>query len=53
MLTLLESVARRATRLPATEATGYALRIAGMMLTALGAFLTGFALMGSIAGAQP
>ncbi|KRC81087.1 hypothetical protein [Sphingomonas sp. Root241] len=37
------SLARRALRVPDIEATGYALRIAGMMLFALGLFLGGFA----------
>ena len=37
------SLARRTLRLPRAEATSYALRIAGMMLFALGLFLTGFA----------
>jgi len=37
------ALARRALRLPDTEATTYALRIAGMMVFALGLFLGGFA----------
>ncbi|RYG37956.1 MAG: hypothetical protein EON93_02810 [Burkholderiales bacterium] len=37
------SLARRALRLPDAEAATYALRIAGMMLFALGLFLGGFA----------
>ena len=37
------SLARAALRLPDAEAAGYALRIAGMMLFALGLFLGGFA----------
>jgi hypothetical protein len=45
------SLARAALRLPDAEATGYALRIAGMMLFALGLFLGGFALVGSMVGA--
>lgn len=44
LTTLLRpSLARQALRLPDAEATGYALRIAGMMLLALGLFLGGFA----------
>lgn len=44
LTTLLRpSLARAALRLPDAEATSYALRIAGMMLTALGLFLGGFA----------
>lgn len=37
------ALSRRALRLPNAEATTYALRIAGMMLFALGLFLGGFA----------
>ncbi|MDP5279764.1 hypothetical protein Q9Q95_12595 [Sphingomonas sp. DG1-23] len=37
------SLTRAALRLPDAPATGYALRIAGMMLFALGLFLGGFA----------
>ncbi len=44
------SLARRALRLPDAEATGYALRIAGMMLFALGLFLGGFVGMFVAAG---
>ncbi|RYY22716.1 MAG: hypothetical protein EOP62_22440 [Sphingomonadales bacterium] len=44
------ALARRALRLPAAEATTYALRIAGMMLFALGLFLGGFAGMFVAAG---
>jgi hypothetical protein len=44
LTTLLRpSLARQALCLPDAEATGYALRIAGMMLFALGLFLGGFA----------
>jgi len=44
LTTLLRpSLARTALRLPDAEPTVYALRIAGMMLTALGLFLGGFA----------
>jgi uncharacterized protein YjeT (DUF2065 family) len=42
---------RRALRLPEAEATGYALRIAGMMAFALGLLLTGFAIAATMAGA--
>ncbi|MDT8760298.1 hypothetical protein MZO42_16475 [Sphingomonas psychrotolerans] len=45
------SLTRAALRLPDTEATGYALRIAGMMLFALGLFLGGFAAVATLAGA--
>ena len=45
------SLTRAALRLPDAEATGYALRIAGMMLFALGLFLGGFAAVATIAGA--
>jgi hypothetical protein len=38
-------------RRPATAEAAYALRIAGMMLFALGLFLAGFAAVGSMAGA--
>jgi hypothetical protein len=38
-------------RLPDAEATTYALRIAGMMLFALGLFLGGFAAVATMAGA--
>lgn len=52
LTTLLRpSLARAALRLPDTEATGYALRIAGMMLAALGLFLSGFAVVATMAGA--
>jgi len=44
------SLARAALRLPDAQATGYALRIAGMMLTALGLFLGGFAAVATLAG---
>ena len=44
-------LARRALRLPDAEATDYALRIAGMMLFALGLFLGGFATVATMAGA--
>lgn len=44
------SLARAALRLPDAEATGYALRIAGMMLFALGLFLGGFAAVATLAG---
>ena len=44
------SLARAALRLPHSEASVYALRIAGMMLFALGLFLGGFAAMAVIAG---
>ena len=46
-------MARRVTRLPDAEPTAYALRIAGMMLAALGLFLTGFAAMGALAEGRP
>lgn len=42
---------RDALRLPDAEGTTYALRIAGMMLFALGLFLSGFAMVGSMVGA--
>jgi hypothetical protein len=45
------ALTRRALRLPDAEATGYALRIAGMMLFALGLFLGGFAAVATMAGA--
>ncbi|MDG2535678.1 hypothetical protein P6144_18600 [Sphingomonas sp. HITSZ_GF] len=41
---------RRALGLPEAEATTYALRIAGMMLLALGLFLGGFAAAFTLAG---
>lgn len=44
------SLARAALRLPDAEATGYALRIAGMMLFALGLFLGGFAMVFTMTG---
>jgi hypothetical protein len=44
------SLARAALRLPDAEATGYALRIAGMMLFALGLFLGGFAVVATMTG---
>jgi hypothetical protein len=44
------SLARAALRLPDAGATGYALRIAGMMLFALGLFLGGFAVVATLAG---
>lgn len=47
------SLARRVIRLPDAEPTTYALRIAGMMLAALGLFLTGFAAMGALIEVQP
>ncbi|WP_137864449.1 MULTISPECIES: hypothetical protein [unclassified Sphingomonas] len=40
----------RALGLPEAEATAYALRIAGMMLFALGLFLGGFAAVFTLAG---
>jgi uncharacterized protein YjeT (DUF2065 family) len=45
------ALARRTLRLPDAEPTRYALRIAGMMLLALGLFLGGFSAVGSLAGA--
>ena len=45
------SLTRAALRLPDAEATAYALRIAGMMLAALGLFLGGFAAVATLAGA--
>ncbi|MDV3458296.1 hypothetical protein RZN05_14965 [Sphingomonas sp. HF-S4] len=46
LTTLLRpSLTRTALRLPDTLATGYALRISGMMLFALGLFLGGFAVV--------
>ena len=45
------ALARRALRLPDAEPTVYGLRIAGMMLAALGAFLGGFAAVATMAGA--
>jgi hypothetical protein len=45
------SLARRALQLPDAEPTVYALRIGGMMLTALGLFLGGFAAVATLAGA--
>jgi len=45
------SLARAALRLPDADATSYALRIAGMMLTALGLFLGGFAAVATVSGA--
>lgn len=44
------ALARRALGLPEGEATRYALRIAGMMLFALGLFLGGFAAAFTLAG---
>ncbi|MEP9358285.1 hypothetical protein [Sphingomonas sp. KR3-1] len=44
------ALARRALGLPEAEATSYALRIAGMMLAALGLFLGGFATAFTLAG---
>jgi uncharacterized protein YjeT (DUF2065 family) len=44
------ALARRALRLRDGEAAGYALRIAGMMLTALGLFLGGFVVVFVAAG---
>ena len=44
------ALARRALRLPDAQATSYALRIAGMMLFALGLFLGGFAAVFVAAG---
>jgi uncharacterized protein YjeT (DUF2065 family) len=44
-------LARDALRLADAEATTYALRIAGMMLFALGLFLGGFAAVATLAGA--
>jgi hypothetical protein len=44
------SLTRAALRLPDAEATVYALRIAGMMLFALGLFLGGFAAVATLAG---
>ncbi len=52
LTTLLRpSLTRDALRLPQAEATVYALRIAGMMLFALGLFLGGFATVAALAGA--
>ncbi|TGX53664.1 hypothetical protein E5A73_12655 [Sphingomonas gei] len=52
LTTLLRPLLTRAAlRLPQAEATGYALRIAGMMLFALGLFLGGFATVATMAGA--
>jgi hypothetical protein len=52
LTTLLRpSLTRAALRLPDAEATGYALRIAGMMLFALGLFLGGFAVVATTVGA--
>ncbi len=48
---LRPSLARTALRLPDAEPTVYGLRIAGMMLTALGLFLGGFAAVAAMAGA--
>ena len=45
------SLTRRALGLPDAEATTYALRIAGMMLFALGLFLGGFAAVATMASA--
>lgn len=45
------SLTRAALRLPDAEATVYALRIAGMMLFALGLFLGGFAVVFVASGA--
>jgi len=45
------ALARRALGLPDAEATAYGLRIAGMMLFALGLFLGGFATVATMAGA--
>ncbi len=47
---LRPSVARRLLRVEASEPATYALRIGGMMLVALGLFLTGFALAFANAG---
>ncbi|WP_342249343.1 hypothetical protein [Sphingomonas sp. OTU376] len=44
------ATARAALGLPEAEATTYALRIAGMMLLALGLFLGGFAAVFTLAG---
>jgi hypothetical protein len=44
------ALARRALGLPEVEATAYALRIASMMLFALGLFLGGFAAAFTLAG---
>ncbi|MBB4100524.1 hypothetical protein [Sphingomonas kyeonggiensis] len=44
------ALARRALGLPEGEAATYALRIAGMMLFALGLFLGGFAAVFTLAG---
>lgn len=44
-------LAREALRLPEGEAATYALRIAGMMLFALGLFLGGFAAVAFLTGA--
>lgn len=50
LVTLLRpALARRALRLPQAEATTYALRIAGMMVFALGLFLGGFATVFTLA----
>jgi uncharacterized protein YjeT (DUF2065 family) len=51
LTTLLRpSLTRAALRLPEAEATAYALRIAGMMLLALGLFLSGFVVVFVAAG---
>jgi uncharacterized protein YjeT (DUF2065 family) len=51
LTTLVKPEAARALlRLPQAEATDYALRIAGMMLFALGLFLGGFAAVFTLAG---
>jgi uncharacterized protein YjeT (DUF2065 family) len=51
LTTLVKPAAARALlRLPEAEATTYALRIAGMMLLALGLFLGGFAAAFTLAG---
>ncbi|WP_066727371.1 hypothetical protein [Sphingomonas pituitosa] len=47
---LRPSAARGLLRMQASEAATYAMRIAGMMLVALGLFLTGFALAFASAG---
>ena len=44
------ALARRALSLPEGEAATYALRIAGMMLAALGLFLGGFVTVFTLAG---
>jgi hypothetical protein len=44
------ALARRALRLPEGDAAAYALRIAGMMLFALGLLLGGFAAVSTLVG---